>query len=280
ASSAAYRRRVPVVSYFTDSVSGLAPGAPVTFQGVRIGQVLGYDLQYDAETDRLRVPVRYEIEPERIMFSDAAEQRGPVENARMLVHQGLRARLASANLLTGQQQISLEMVPNAAPAELQVRDGVIVFPTAPGQFAGILDAVNQVLAKIEALPFEQIGASVNDTLAGVDALVRSPELRASLAALQGTLTAAQETVRRIDEAAAPALRGLPPLVNNLNTTVTQANRLIASTNRGYGDDSRFQRDLERLLEQMTAAARSLRSLADTLNRNPESLVRGRATQGQ
>lgn len=278
AHNASYLRRVPVVSYFNESVSGLAPGAPVTFQGVRIGQVTGYALEYDAARDRLRIPVRYEIEPDRIAFSGAAAQRGPLENARLLVHQGMRARLASANLLTGQQQIAFEIVPNAAPAEVTLQDGVIVMPSVPGQFAGILDAVNQVLAKVEALPFEQIGRNLNDTLAGVDALVRDPALAASLASLQQTLAAAQSTVRRIDEAAAPALRGLPPLIASLQSTVTQANRMMASVNRGYGDESQFHRDLDRLLEQLTAAARSLRSLADTLNRNPESLVRGRATQ--
>ena len=278
ANNAAYRRRVKVLSYFTDSVSGLSPGAPVVFQGIRIGEVLGFDLQYDAATERLRIPVRYEIEPERIAFVDAAAPRGPVENARLLVRQGLRARLASANLLTGQQQISLEIVSGAAPAEIELRDGVIIFPTAPGQFAGILDAVNQVLQKVEGMPFQQIGENLNNTIAGVDALVRNPALAASLASLQQTLAAAQQTVERIDAAATPALRALPGLVNNLNTTVTNASRLITSANRGYGDDSQFNRDLDRLLEQMTAAARSLRSLADTLNRNPESLIRGRSGQ--
>jgi paraquat-inducible protein B len=279
ANGAAFHRRVPVLSYFTDSVSGLAPGAPVTFQGVRIGEVLSFDLEYDPATDRLRVPVRYEIEPERIAASGAAAARGPLENARILVRQGMRARLASANLLTGQQQISLEIVPDAPPAELAVVNGDIVFPTAPGQFAGIMDAVNQVLAKVEAMPFRQIGDNLNGTLAGVDALVRGPELKAALASLQATLASAQDVVKRLDEGASPALRALPPLVTNLQSTVTQANRLLVSVGRGYGDESQFHRDLDRLLEQLNGTARSLRSLADTLNRNPESLVRGRANQG-
>ncbi|HYZ34269.1 MAG TPA: MlaD family protein [Crenalkalicoccus sp.] len=279
ANNASFHKRVPVLSYFVDSVSGLAPGALVTFQGVRIGEVLGFDLEYDPKTDRLRIPVRYEIEPERIVGSGAAASRGPIENARILVRQGMRAKLASANLLTGQQQISLEIVPNAAPAELEVADGVIVFPTVPGQFAGIMEAVNQLLAKVEAMPFQQIGDNLNGTLASVDALVRGPELKAALASLQATLAGAQQVVSQLDEAAAPALRSLPPLVANLQTTVTQANRLLVSTGRGYGDESQFHRDLDRLLEQLNGAARSLRSLADTLNRNPESLIRGRATQG-
>jgi paraquat-inducible protein B len=275
AQNAAIKRRVPVLSYFTDSVSGLSVGAPVVFQGVRIGEVLGYDLEYDPATDRLRVPVRYEIEPERITFSDAARARGPLENARVLVKEGLRARLASANLLTGQQQIALEMVADAAPAEVQVKDGVLIFPSVPGQFAGIMDAVNQVLAKVEEIPFKRIGDNLNDTLAGIDGLVRGPELKAAIASLQGTLSSLRDVARKLDQGMTPVLRELPGVVNNLNGTITQANRLVASASKGYGDDSQFHRDLNRLLEQLNGATRSLRTLADTLNRNPESLIRGR-----
>lgn len=279
ANNASLTRRVPIVSYFTDSITGLAPGAPVTFQGVRIGEVLGYDLTYDAATQTLRVPVRYEIEPERVAGSIQAEGRTALENARLLVHQGMRARLMSANLITGQQQIALEMIENPAPAEITMQGNVIVMPSVPGQFASIMEGVTRVLAGIEAMPWADIGRNVNSTVAGVNELVRGPELRQSLAALQGTLTAAEETMRRIDTSLQPTLRSLPQIMTNLNATIAQANRLILSANRGYGDESQFQRDMERMLEQITVAARSLRSLVDQLNRNPESLIRGRSTQG-
>jgi paraquat-inducible protein B len=196
-----------------------------------------------------------------------------------MVRLGVRARIASANLLTGAQQISLDIVPGAAPADVEVEGTTLVFPTAPGQFASILETVNTVLARIEALPLQQIGENLNSTIAGVNELVRGPELAGSIASLQATLQTAEATMRSVDASLTPALRTLPQLVANLNSTVTQANRLILSANRGYGDESQFRRDLDRMLEQITVAARSLRSLSDTLNRNPESLLRGRATQG-
>lgn len=244
---------------------------------MRIGQVLGFALEYDEAADRLGIPVRCKIELERFAFSALAAWRGPLANAWLLVRQGKRALLASTNLPTGQRQIALEILPNAAPVEITMQDGMIVMPLVPGQFAGIFDALTQLLARVEALPFEQIGRSSNDTLAGVDAQMRNPALAASLVSLQETLAATQAMVRRIDAATAPALRGVPPLMTSLQTTATQANRLIASANRGYGDELQFHRDFDRLLEQMTAAASSLRTPADTLNRNPEPLVRGHAT---
>jgi paraquat-inducible protein B len=197
----------------------------------------------------------------------------------MLVARGLRAQLQSANLLTGQMQIALEIVPDAAPAELGVEGDVLVVPTVPGQIAGAMAAVTQLLAKVEKMPFDRIGESLEATLQGVSQTVNSPELKQSLAALQATLQSTQDMVKRLDQGMAPALQQLPAVVTNLQGTLTQANRLLASTDRGYGDGSRFNRDLERLMLQLNDAARSLRSLAELLSRHPEALIRGRAGQG-
>ena len=56
--------------------------------------------------DTLRIPVRYEIEPERIATANQAEDRGPIENARMLV----RSRsygIASITVKRGPQSVQV-----------------------------------------------------------------------------------------------------------------------------------------------------------------------------
>jgi paraquat-inducible protein B len=149
----------------------------------------------------------------------------------------------------------------------------------PGQFAGITDAVNQLLAKVDKLPFEQIGQSVNDTLKGIDGLVNGPELTQSLVSLRTALASVEDLAKQLDQGLAPAVRQLPGIASGLQGTVTQANRLLLSADRGYGDNSRFSRDVDRLMQQLNDAARSLRILADLLARHPEALVRGRTGQG-
>ena len=200
---------MPALGYFQGSVSGLAPGSPVTFQGLRIGQVTDVNLEYDPKTDAIRAPVRFEVEPERIADMKLAEARGPVDNARMLVRRGLRAQLQSSNLLTGQQQVALIMVPDAKPAEIELDGDIIIMPTVPGQFAGITDSVNQLLTKVNQMPFEQIGANLNETLHGFNDLANSRELKEALASLQGMLVDAQNLLKRLDADLAPALRQLP-----------------------------------------------------------------------
>ncbi len=277
ADRALLKRRVPMMSYFDDSISGLPVGAPVVFQGIRIGQVSGLDLEWDEKESRLRVPVRYEIEPERIAISSSVLNRGPIENARLLIKEGLRARLASANLLTGQQQISLDFIADAEPAELTMHGDVLVIPSAPGALAGVMEGVNRVIAKIDQIPIAQIGRNLNNTLAGTDQLVRGPEIKGAITALRSALGSVQDVAKRIDQAATPALRDLPATMKTVQEAVGNANRLIGSVQRGYGDDSQFNRDLDRLIDQLTVATRSVRTLADQLNRTPEALIRGRTT---
>jgi paraquat-inducible protein B len=67
AQNASYTRRIEVVSYFPGSVSGLGPGSPVTMHGLTVGQVEGVELKYDTAKDTVVAPVRYVVEPERIL---------------------------------------------------------------------------------------------------------------------------------------------------------------------------------------------------------------------
>jgi paraquat-inducible protein B len=271
-----FGRYVNALAYFQGSVSGLAAGAPVTFQGLRVGQVTSVELEYDPASDMIRAPVRFAIQPDRIADVQPFEKRGPLENARILVAKGLRAQLQSANLLTGQMLVALEIVPDAAPAELRVEGDVLVLPTVPGQIAGAMAAASQVMAKLERLPLDRMGESLEATFRGVDKIVNGAELKQSLAALQGTLAGTQELMKRLDDGMTPTLRQLPALTASLQGALTQTNRLLASADRGYGDNSRFNRDLERLMLQLNDTARSLRALAEQLNRHPEALIRGRA----
>ena len=77
----------------------------------------------------------------------------------------------------------------------------------------------------------------------------------------------------------PALRQLPEIAAGLQKTLTNANRLVQSVDTGYGDNTKFNRDLERLLVQLNEAMSSIRALADLLARHPEALIKGRPTGG-
>jgi paraquat-inducible protein B len=279
ADQAAFQRKIPLVSYFGGSVAGLGIGSDVTFQGLRVGDVTGVDLEYNDKTDSVAAPVHYEIEPERIKNIAVAAGRGPLTNLRMLVAKGLRAQIQKANLLTGQSMIALVLMPSAAPATVAADDGNILMPTAAGAFDSITASAGDLMAKLAAMPFDQISASLTSTLAGLSNLTNGPETKQAVASLAGTLASAQTLVKQLNTEAGPALRNLPALTAGLKTSVEHLNTVLVSANSAYGDNSHFSRQLERLMAQLNDMAQSFRSLADLLTSHPEALIRGRTNSG-
>jgi paraquat-inducible protein B len=279
ANNAAYQRRIPLVGYFPGSVGGLTAGSPVTFHGLRIGEVIGISLEWDPKTDLVQTPVRFEVEPDRFAHSEAAQKRGPMANARWLVQHGMRAQIQSANLLTGQSEVSLDFFPDAAPAEITMTGDALVVPTVGGQFADLSRSVNELLSRLNQIPFDQIGQSLKALLAGANALTSGPETRQAIQSLSATMTATEDLVKRLDAGASPALHRLPEIASSLQAMLANTNKLVASADAGYGDNSKFHRDLDRVMVQLNDMVQSLRVLADLLTRHPEALVRGRTSTG-
>ena len=155
AEQAAFQRKVPLVSYFSGSVAGLGVGSDVTFQGLRVGDVTGVDMEYDAKTDTVVAPVHYEIEPQRIKNINVVANRGPLANLRMLVAKGLRAQIQKANFLTGQSLIALVLMPNAAPAQVSLEGDSSVFPTSAGAFDSITTVSESTTWRLKAGRFTQ-----------------------------------------------------------------------------------------------------------------------------
>ena len=85
---------------FEDSVRGLNLGAAVEFRGFPIGRVVDISLEQDWEHQKMKIPVKIEVEPERIrqLIKDSDAPSNALE---IMVRQGLRAQLKTGNILTG-----------------------------------------------------------------------------------------------------------------------------------------------------------------------------------
>lgn len=276
--AATTKERLEFLVYFGGSVHGLSPGAPVELRGIRIGSVLSRSLEHDPASGTFRVPVRIAIEPDRIAFPGGHGVRtreDVLAFARQMVAKGLRAQLQSASLLTGQMLVAFDFLPDAEPAEVRMEGQDIVLPGQGGGASDIMGALSGVAGKLERFPLEEIGRNLNNALASVNGLVGGPELRGAVRALAGTLEQVQGLARRTDAGLAPLLRRLPAIANNLDQAIGRANTAIGSFERGYGGSSDVNRQMERLLLQASDTARSVRLLADYLDRHPEALLRGR-----
>jgi paraquat-inducible protein B len=274
-----FKRSVPFVANFSTSVSGLGAGSPVMLRGLKIGEVSRVSLVYDRAADNVVVPVHFTLEPERIAMLDLPTDRDLDSRMRELIHRGLRVKLESGNLLTGQKQLAMDIFPGAGPAELRKDGDDYVVPVLGGSADDVATAATNLVNRLNSIPFETIGQNLNQTLAGVNGLVNDRQLGQSIAELRTTLASTRELVDNLNRGITPAVRRLPAISAGLEEAVNRTNKLIGSVETGYGGDSRFSRDVDRLMMQLSDASRSIRVLADLLSRHPEALIRGRSDQG-
>jgi paraquat-inducible protein B len=279
ADASTFKRNVPLVANFATSVAGLGAGAPVTLRGLKIGEVSTVSLVYDRTADNVVVPVHFTLEPGRIAMLDLPTDGDLDAKMRNLVHRGLRVKLETASILTGQKQLALDTFPNAGPGEFRKDGEIYVIPVLGGGADDVATAATNLVNRLNDIPFEGIGRNLNETLAGVNALVNDKQLGQSVTALRATLASTQELVNSLNQGLSPMARRLPAISAGLEDAVNRTNRLIGSMETGYGGDSRFSRDVTRLMTQLSDASRSIRVLADLLSRHPEALIRGRTDQG-
>jgi paraquat-inducible protein B len=277
-----YRERVHFLMHVKGSVAGLAVGAPVQLYGIQVGVVTGVQLHIDPPQNDAEVQVRFDLEPERVPRNGPipapAEVLAGISN--LVEKNGLRGQLRSANFLTGQLLVALDFFPDAGPAQLTVENTENVLPNQPADLENIQKNLADISHKLDQIPFDQIGNNLNRVLQGADRIVNGADLKNSLRDMSATLHQARDLVQKADAGATPALQRLPQISQDLQNTVNRASRLVGSLNDGGAGNSAFGRDLDRLLSQVSEAARSVRLLSDYLDEHPEALIRGRTSQAK
>ena len=225
---------------FKDSVRGLAPGAPVEFRGIPVGEVADVRAQIDLRTFEFSVPVTIHLDPTRLGVKVITLKSGEgLEAMRRkmidsLVSHGVRAQLKTGNLLTGAVYVSLDFFPGAPPATVDWSQKPVQLPTTPGQLEATEATVENIIKKLDKVPFQEIGDDLHKAIA---------ELDKTLVTAQGALVSARGTLDNTSSLTEP------------NSAQVQQ---FSST-----------------LQEVSRAARSLRVLADYLERHPEALIRGK-----
>ncbi|MFT9014559.1 MAG: MlaD family protein [Acetobacter sp.] len=271
ADNAGYHERMPLATYLTSSVKGLAPGAQVDMFGIQVGNVTSVKLDLTSSPGHPRVRVGMEIQPERVLSARELQHGDLVGMFRTLVANGLRASTDSASFLTGEGMIALNFVKNPDNATTSMEGRTLVIPGQAGGMSGIMDSLSTMTARLSAMPFEQIGANANSLLAHADATLNGPDVKQSLASLRQSLQNFQALSHDLREGVAPLMQRLPQMADQLDQALQNANRLLAS----YGGNSDFHRNLQSMVLQLGQTARSLRFLSDFLTNHPSALLAGR-----
>jgi len=249
--------------YFDQNVRGLHTGAPVEIRGIQIGEVLDVNLEVNVEDVSASVAVLIMIEPERIDSLVGAEDSPvnvPADQKDMelhktlerLVEKGLRATLKTANLLTGQLYVDLEFYTDVESAKIEDRKGYMVLPTLPAPFEQIAQRVNNILKKVEKIPLDEI----------------SQDLRKAINTLNQTLQDAGQVAGGLNEDVLPALK----------KSVEEFQVTMDGVNQTLGPDSALNYRTQSILSEITTTIRSLKTLIDYVERNPQSILFGKEAE--
>ncbi len=253
---------IPVAMRFHQPIRGLGKGVGVNIEleGLHIGDVTSVNAGYDTTTRAFYFDVNALVFPARLgaAYATLVEEgtrtgKSGLEMLQGLVKRGLRAQLRSGNLLTGSFFIALDWFPNdrtTASAPIAQAD-VWVVPTVRGGTEQIQDQLQSVIAKIDRIPFEDIGLGVRDASRAATSLLGRFD-RDVVPKAQALLTSAEVAMASLSD-------GLKSLRDNV-----------------AAPDSAIQQSTRSAIEQVERAAFSLRGLADYIKSHPESLIRGRA----
>ncbi len=290
-----FSTRIPARVYFQGSVRGLYVGAPVTFRGVKVGEVESIGIQIDAKTLEALIPVRVSLSPGAVRWGDQSATRpGDLPE---LVKRGLRAKLALQSVVTGQMGIDLDFNPQAP----------LVFnnPQSPDpEIPAIKDRLDALIEQVADLPVRDLAMDMHRTVQTLEQTLKSTqsaidrasrELGSTSAEARKTLQAATLALQDVQAQSRATLVSVQQLSDASRQTVLQAQPELQRTLEGTRDAAAAARlamrnvadltapgapmraDLDAALRDLALTTRSLRSFSEQLERQPNSILFGKPT---
>lgn len=245
-----YRDKQRALLYFDESVRGLLPGAPVELRGFQVGKVAEVSMEFNRETSNFRLPVLIELEPERVKITGESDFNRTIET---LVNRGLRAQLKTGNLVLGKLLVELEFHPDAKPAQVDFSGDYPVIPTLEGGLAALESNAVALVSELR------------ETVKNINSLIDSDDTQRGLKDLAATITNIKRLTADLEQNSAPQLAHV---LKEAGATLDEAQTMLAA-------NSTTRTEINRLLTELAEAARSIRLLADYLEQNPESIIKGK-----
>jgi paraquat-inducible protein B len=294
-SSQLFTRSFQCVLYFQGSLNGLNQGAPVKYRGVTIGAVSKVMIHFNQRTNDYSMPVIIDIQEnllrERLEGAHLIESQGDLLTA---VGRGLRGSLEAESLVTGVLYVSLDMLTNVPPPTLhQLKKFYVEIPTRPTDIQQLMQNLARVdlkglevrlsalITKLDSaignLNIVELSGRITNLLSSLDHIVTSPQITNTLGSIQKTMAEYQRLAETLNNR-------IDPLADSVTNTLAQANLTLGQLRGAVQDlggmltpDSPLRNDLSLALEQLAGAAQSISTLADFLERHPNSLITGRET---
>jgi len=288
------------VVYFDESVHGLELGSAVKINGVRLGRVAAITVRYDSGTRKALVRTVCEID--RDILADqagAAVDLSKADVLKNLVNRGMRAKL-NLQGISGLLFVELSFEePRQYPADQRFANETYpVIPAIPSpisevqqsiieivadlkkvDFAGLSQQLKTLLAttnqKVSELDVKELAERVGRAADAVHAFVSSPESKQTFVKLNATLDDTRALLAKVDARVGPAGDDIKQTLAAAQQALQSLTSAAQTTQRFVQQQGQVGDELTQALRQITDAADSLQRLADSIERNPSSLIVGK-----
>ena len=301
-----FKKTFKLVMFFDRSVKGLSVGAPVVWSGVKVGSVSSVEVDFDVDKFKIDIPVVVELDPSLINIKGKQAKNIQERGQRMsrMIELGLRAQLTLQSLVTGQLMIALDFHPDKPVRLTGIKSEYMEVPTIPA-------AMSEFADKLEKLPLDKIAKKLHDVLNNIDTVVGGPEIKEILHnvdtasknldrliistdelvtntdgrvekvsdSLLATLGDSRKFLDDTSSDIRPVSDKLQEALVSTRLAMDQAKTALVSVNDFVGKRSKTRLKLDRTLDELGTAARSLNSLMNYLERHPEALVHGKKGGG-
>lgn len=248
---------------FQSSVRGLSVGAPVDFRGLPIGEVTSINVETvpSAKNPAPQIAVAIRVYPSRLPIlkgiqSEDESVQGQRAALSPMIAKGFRAQLRAGNLLTGQLYVALDFFPKTPVAQMDWSRKPAVFPTVPGSFDGLQDSLVSIAEKLDRLPLDALAKDLSSTLKSVNQ----------------TVLHADAVVQQVGSEVTPEAR---KVLEDARKSLAALTRTLDTVEQSVGPEATLPTQAANTLAELGKAAKSLRTMADYLERHPETLLRGK-----
>jgi len=247
------------------SIANLKINSAVRYDGFDIGQVEDIELSYDKNTHQMLGKVLIELDTSLFKDPNDANSTGEA-NLYQAVEEGLRAKIAPLDPITGMLFVDLTFAHNEGNSSIEQGSKYALFPTATNTGTSVMNSFSEILEKINRLPLNELFASVQKVV---------EESEKPVANANALLEDLQKTVKNIN--ALTSKKSFEVLPDELNKALKEMTRTLKSTQKavkGYDNDSLFKQQLAQTLEILTKTSKEMQVFLRMLNRKPNSLIFG------
>lgn len=284
--------REEYVMFFDRSVQGLEVGAPMKLRGVSIGEVTRIESYLTQDDLNIVNAVYVSVKGNELRSDGDYDPDELLDN--LIVKHGMRAQLRIQSLLTGLLYIEVDFKGPEAEMKLWgLVAGVKELPTATTEIEELSQLANN-------FDFDALSTSMRSITENLDALIADPETQALPKNMNKSLDAVTHlandmnqvltrdvkvAVAQINELATNLNADYPAVADDLRQSMAslqaafgKLEQTMADANHLLSDDSPVVYEVVQTLEQLGTAAKKISTLAATLEREPESLLKGKSAR--